>query len=131
MSKVLIVDDAEEAVGVQVWILNRMGHTVDVCTCAKEALSQVHENVYDLMIIDKVMTDMSGMELCKILSEMKSHAKTPKILVTAFFEEGLVEYAKKMGFVDCFNKSKLTAIAMEMTYKKVFEKYVNIDTKVA
>lgn len=64
MPKVLIVDDEEDIGELISLILSKEGIETVVKTNAKDALKEIDNNKFDLILIDIMMPDMSGTELC-------------------------------------------------------------------
>lgn len=64
MPKVLIVDDEEDIGELISLILSKEGIETVVKTNAKDALKEIDNNKFDLILLDIMMPDMSGTELC-------------------------------------------------------------------
>lgn len=77
--KILIVDDDPQVHKILSTVLTK-NYDVDLAADATQALSKMAVSKPDLIILDIMMPDMSGIELCqKIRNE--SHAKGPLILM--------------------------------------------------
>lgn len=50
-------------------LVKRMGHTVYTATTGKEALAQIHAYSIDIVLLDIMMPEMDGFELCRILRD--------------------------------------------------------------
>jgi len=82
MKHILIVDDNELNITI---LLNALGdmYDVSVALSAEEAFEAIEDELPDLMVLDIIMDEMSGIEVCK---KVKSDEKTehiPVIFLTA------------------------------------------------
>ncbi len=79
--KILAVDDEEDLLEILSFNLSAEGYTVDTATSAEDAMGK-SLGLYDLLILDVMMGQMSGFRLAeKIRKEMK--LTTPIIFLTA------------------------------------------------
>ncbi len=53
---------------------------IDAASTGKDTLQLVKENHYDIILLDIMLPDISGFELC---SEIRKHTNTPIIFVSA------------------------------------------------
>lgn len=99
---ILVVDDERGlCVGVQE-ALRREGYSVDAVTEAPDALKLIGERLYNLVITDMKMPEMSGMEL---LREAKQRSRdTMFILMTAYGTVETAVEAMKEGAYDYLSK---------------------------
>jgi two-component system, OmpR family, response regulator ResD len=77
---VLIVDDEEPMRELLRLYLMSEGYLIDDCINGIEAISKVKRNSYDLMILDVMMPEMNGYEVCK---EVRTFSSLPIIMLTA------------------------------------------------
>ena len=64
---ILLADDSEQfaqSIGAS---LRKMGHEVVIAYNGLEALEATQRQAFDLMVLDAVMPEMDGMELCRLL----------------------------------------------------------------
>lgn len=91
--KILVVDDEPLVVWSIVQALEPMKHYVDWAFNGKEAIQRIKNNMYDLLITDYKMPDVTGVEVIKKIKEINSSAKI--IVITAYKNENeLVEAIK-------------------------------------
>src|SRR5687767_12113933 len=64
VAKILIVDDVPANVRLLADVLAFHGYEISTATCGAEALEQVKRDKPDLMLLDVMMPDMSGYEVC-------------------------------------------------------------------
>ena len=81
-SKLLIVDDEPDNVLVLSDLLAAQGYEVVTAFSGAEALKQLENERPDLMLLDVLMPDMSGYEVCRKLREDTSTQLLPVIMVT-------------------------------------------------
>lgn len=81
---ILIVDDEERIRRLLKMYLTREGYMVDEASDGTAALEKALETDYDLVVLDIMLPEMDGMEVCKKIREVKS---TPIIMLTAKGEE--------------------------------------------
>lgn len=80
--KILIVDDEETLCEVLQINLQNEGYDVDIATSAEQALTYDIRQ-YDLILLDIMMGEISGIKMAKILKSEPSTASVPIIFCTA------------------------------------------------
>ncbi|WOD37659.1 response regulator [Nodosilinea sp. E11] len=80
MSKVLIVEDSLTDKEILTLCLRDRGITVLAANSAAEALEQVKIHRFDLIILDVVLPDRSGFEICRELKEDITTKQVPVIM---------------------------------------------------
>ncbi len=78
--KILIIDDEENTVNLTALLLERKGFEVVKAMSADEGLRKAYRHQPDLVLLDVIMPDMDGYEVCKRLRDMTD---VPIIFVTA------------------------------------------------
>jgi DNA-binding response OmpR family regulator len=84
MSQVLVVDDDETVASVVVSYLERAGHETRRVGDGQAALDAVASNPPDLMVLDLMLPEVDGLEVCRRVR--KTHADLPIIMLTALGE---------------------------------------------
>ena len=87
LRRVLIVDDEPAVREMLAVALEMAGFEVTEADNASTALNQVASSIPDLMLIDWMMSQVSGLELCRRLRRNPDTATIPLILLTARGEE--------------------------------------------
>ncbi|NLJ78525.1 MAG: sigma-54-dependent Fis family transcriptional regulator [Tissierellia bacterium] len=101
--KILVVDDEYEQREVFQIMLENEGYTVYTCASAEEALDDIADRNYDLVLTDLKMKNMNGLEL---LNEIKRIDKGIEvILVTGYGTVESAVQAMKKGAFSYFIKS--------------------------
>lgn len=80
MEKILVVDDENDIAELIKDILEDEGYKVDIRNDGNGSLEAVKENAYDLILLDIMMPDLSGTEVC---ASIRSITSVPIIFVTA------------------------------------------------
>ncbi|MBF0100658.1 MAG: two-component system response regulator [Desulfobacterales bacterium] len=101
---ILIVDDVPKNIQVLGNILRQEGYTVSYATNGLKALSVIAEQHYDLILLDVMMPEMDGFEVCRRLKTNPSMEKTPIIFITALNDEENEIKGFKYGAVDYITK---------------------------
>lgn len=101
--KILLVDDNKLNIKVARKALDPFGFEITECSNGVEALEQVENNTYDLILMDIMMPIMGGEEAMGKLREMPDfHA--PVLALTADAVDGARERYLSLGFVDYLAK---------------------------
>jgi PleD family two-component response regulator len=74
--KILIVDDDENILNISARILKGTGCRILTATTGKECMASVRANRPDLILLDMVLPDISGMEICRELKADPLFKKT-------------------------------------------------------
>jgi two-component system, NtrC family, response regulator AtoC len=102
---ILLVDDEEKILKRLGRALRDEGHDVTEAGNARDALRQLTERQFDLVVIDNVMQGMTGLELVRELSSTMSDSERPQmVLMTAHGSTQIVRDAFKMGVEDFLEK---------------------------
>jgi len=81
--RVLVVDDDELVLAAIGELLGTRGFVVEGCTSGRQALEKAEKQDFDLFILDIIMPEMDGFELCKRMREIEQFCETPIIMLTA------------------------------------------------
>jgi DNA-binding response OmpR family regulator len=95
--KILVIDDEETTVQLIAMLLERRGFEVIKAYRAEEGLRKAYRHQPDLVLLDIMMPDMDGWEVCKRLREMSD---IPIIFLTAHGEVRDVVRGLEMGADD-------------------------------
>jgi adenylate cyclase len=83
MAKILVVDDTPLNVKMLVDILTYKGFSVVTATGGKECLVKVAQEQPDLVLLDVMMPDMTGYDVCRAIRADAATALLPVVMVTA------------------------------------------------
>lgn len=81
--RILVVDDEPEAVELVEFNLKQAGYAVVTASDGAEALKKAHAQTPDLIVLDVMLPEMDGFEICKTLRLEPSTARVPIIMLTA------------------------------------------------
>jgi CheY-like chemotaxis protein len=81
--RILIVDDDEMVRIALNELLRPEGYEVMIVSSGKEAIKKVDETSYDLLMLDIIMPEMDGFELCRKIRERENYRETPIVFLTA------------------------------------------------
>lgn len=95
--KILVIDDEEPTVQLIGMLLERRGYDVVKAYRAEEGLRKAYRHQPDLVLLDIMMPDMSGWEVCKRLREMSD---VPIVFLSARGEVRDVVRGLEMGADD-------------------------------
>ncbi len=87
MARILVVEDEADIREVLEYNLKRDGHDVVLTSTAKEGLRQARERRPDLVLLDLMLPDGSGTELCKSLRQDAATRGVRVVMLTAKSEE--------------------------------------------
>ena len=82
-AKILVVDDTPKNVKLLADLLTVKGYGVVTAASGREALAQVEAERPDLVLLDVVMPEMSGYEVCRKIRESPATEILPVVMVTA------------------------------------------------
>lgn len=82
INKVLICEDSLTAAYCIKNMLATLGYSADVATNAKETLELLKNNKYDLLTLDILLPDVSGLELAKEIQKIEKTKDLPIIVIS-------------------------------------------------
>jgi len=97
-SRVLVIDDEDVVHASLRKILSRLGYGVEGVLSAREGLTRIESDRFDLIITDLMMPQMNGIEL---LQELRARGcTTPVLMVTGYPTIRTAVQAMRLGAVD-------------------------------
>lgn len=97
--RVLVVDDEPGILKVLSIELRLQGYEVESTTSGAEAIEMIRSREPDLVLLDVLMPEVSGLE---VLDSVREFSRVPIILFTA--NHRVIEIAMKMGGTDYITK---------------------------
>ncbi len=85
--RILVVDDEQDILQLVTYNLKKEGYLVEEARTGDAALRMVRERPYQLILLDLMLPELSGMELCRIFKKDPETAVVPIIMLTARSEE--------------------------------------------
>ncbi|HTL57735.1 MAG TPA: adenylate/guanylate cyclase domain-containing protein [Candidatus Limnocylindrales bacterium] len=134
-SRILVVDDVPANIAVLSSTLKGQGYQVSVATNGKQALEILHHVRPDLILLDVMMPELDGYDMCRQLKATAEWRNLPVIFLTAKtevadivkgFEVGAVDYVSKP-----FNAAELLArvnthLTMDQLRRSLAEKNIEL-----
>lgn len=122
---ILVVDDTEENIDILVELLSKE-YDVVVALNGRAALEALHESRVDLILLDIMMPDLDGYEVCKILKEDENLRDIPVIFITAIDDEKSIQKAYEAGGIDYITKpfkplELMARVATQLKVKALIE----------
>ncbi|MYL34148.1 response regulator [Pontibacillus yanchengensis] len=119
---ILIVDDEESIVTLLKYNIEQAGFTTEVAYTGKEALEKANEQTFDLIVLDVMLPEMDGMEVCKQMRQKQ--VQTPILMLTAKDDEFDKVLGLELGADDYLTKpfsprevvARIKAILRRVTY---------------
>jgi DNA-binding NtrC family response regulator len=100
--KVLVIDDEIDIREGLEMLLESEGYAVELAQNGTEGLQKMESHPYDLVLLDLMMPDISGME---VLEEARRRDReTPIFMITAYGSVEAAVHALKLGANDYFSK---------------------------
>lgn len=84
---ILVVDDSRDNLLLLNYIFRQEGYRVVEALTANAALEKVQQEIPDIILLDVMLPDMSGIEVCRILRSNPQSSEIPIIFHTATIEE--------------------------------------------
>lgn len=81
--KILVVDDTPLNVKLLADVLTARGYSLSTAASGSEALDKIREDPPDLVLLDVMMPQMTGFEVCRTLRAAPETALLPVVMVTA------------------------------------------------
>lgn len=108
---ILIVDDNPHNIQVMAAVVNQCGYKSGFAMDGRQALDFLEENIPALILLDVMMPDMNGYEVCQEIKKNKDLQDIPIIFLTARTEKEDIIKGFEVGGVDYvtkpFNNSEL------------------------
>ena len=101
---ILIVDDEEDVLELVRYNLSKNGFHIETATTGEEALAKARAKLPDLVVLDLMLPNIDGLEVCK---KLKSDSKTqniPIIMLSAKGEEADIITGLELGADDYVTK---------------------------
>jgi len=123
--KILIVDDAPKNIQVIANLLGDEEYDISYATNGRQALGHIKENNFDLVLLDVMMPEMNGYEVCREIKKSHMFKDMPIIFITAKTDEESLVEAFDAGAQDYitkpFNAAELLARVRTHLKLKAFE----------
>tara|TARA_R110000787_G_scaffold71771_1_gene159763 strand:- start:14817 stop:15959 length:1143 start_codon:yes stop_codon:yes gene_type:complete len=102
--KILIVDDNDKNIQVIANLLSENNYNVDYALNGPDGLSLIKSQNFDLILLDIMMPNMDGYEVCKRIREDETIKEIPVIFLTAKTDIESIKKAFNYGGLDYISK---------------------------
>lgn len=99
--KILIVEDEESLLKLESILLTSKGFEVKGVSNGRAALEEIQKSQPDLVLLDIMLPEMDGFEVCKKIKEDPQTRDIPVIMLTAKKTREDMEKGKEVG-ADCY-----------------------------
>ena len=106
--KILLVEDYDSIRDVYFFALSEEGFEIDTAVSGAEALTRVAAKTYDLICLDMVMMQYSGLEFLQAFRAKQPESATKIIVLSNIDSPNIVERAKALGASQYLIKSHYT-----------------------
>jgi two-component system, sensor histidine kinase and response regulator len=102
--QILVVDDNQANLKVVGNVLKELGYKITLALSGENALKIIDEHEIDLILLDIMMPEMDGFEVCQKIKASKEHHDIPVIFLTAKNQTTDLVEGFKAGGVDFITK---------------------------
>jgi DNA-binding response OmpR family regulator len=102
--RILVVDDNELNLSLIAKILGMDGYEVILAGSGEKALQSAMQSMPDLAVLDIMMPDMNGFDLCRRLRQPPLNAKGPIVMLTAMSSESEKKESLEAGANEIWSK---------------------------
>jgi CheY-like chemotaxis protein len=106
---ILVVDDNDRHLDILGTILTSVGHDVETCGSGAEALRRLDSRRFDVVVLDLIMPEVSGVVVAQQMRDLKLNRETPVIICTANMTIARRQLADVPGIVGLISKPIDTA----------------------
>ncbi|HOZ48959.1 MAG TPA: response regulator transcription factor [Candidatus Hydrogenedentes bacterium] len=103
-TSILIVEDDEDILELVAYNLEKEGYSTRKATTGEKALSSVRENTPGLILLDLMLPELDGLEVCRRLKRDDRTEPIPIIMLTAKGEEADMVTGLELGADDYVTK---------------------------
>lgn len=118
MLKVLIVDDEPNIVMTLDFLMRKQGYEVFLATDGAEAIALLDEQVPDLLLLDIMMPNVNGYEVCQYVRTNEAFKNTLIVFLSAKARPQDIAYGMELGanayFAKPFSTRELTKKIKEL-----------------
>jgi two-component system, OmpR family, alkaline phosphatase synthesis response regulator PhoP len=102
--RILVVDDEEDLLELVNYNLSKEGYRVHGVGTGEEALAEARKSLPDLIVLDLLLPNVDGLEVCRLLKSDPKTQQIPIIMLTAKSEEADVVSGLELGADDYLTK---------------------------
>lgn len=103
-AKILIVEDEEDVLELVRYNLEKNGYLTDSAINGRKALEKIRSKTPDLILLDLMLPEVDGLEVCRSVKKDAKTADIPVIMLTAKGTEADIVAGLEMGADDYITK---------------------------
>ncbi len=103
-AKILVVDDQETVRFLANAVLRQAGYDVEEASSGSEAMASIERSPPDLVLLDVVMPDMDGYDVCEMIRARSGTRHLPILIMTGLDDEESITRAFDVGATDFIGK---------------------------
>jgi two-component system phosphate regulon response regulator PhoB len=85
--RILLIEDEQDLADIVAYNMKKEGFAVSHSSTGKDALEALQNGSFDIVLLDLMLPDMSGIDICKKIRANEKTSNLPIIMVTAKGEE--------------------------------------------
>jgi DNA-binding response OmpR family regulator len=120
--KILLIDDDEAITTILSTAFKKAGIETIVSHTGEDGVAKAGADKFDVILLDQVLTDMSGNEVLRILKNDEKTKYVPVLILSNFSQKELIDQALSLGAVDYVFKYQVEPQDVVDKLKKLAEK---------
>ncbi len=108
--RVLVVDDDPVFLLISAQALTQAGFNVASAADGAEALQVIEHHAFDAVVLDALMPDLDGFEVCRRLRSQEAHQHLPILMMTGLDDDASITQAYDVGATDFLVKTTQFAL---------------------
>lgn len=108
--RILVIEDEEDILALVHYNLVKAGFIVEIATSGEEGLSKAESSRPDLVVLDLMLPNLDGLEVCRRIRSNNGLAETAIVMMTAKGEEENIVAGLEHGADDYVAKPFSTAV---------------------
>ena len=113
---ILVIDDDPAVTELMVLLLNSHGFETSAVNQAREGVELIRANKPDLLILDLMMPEMDGWEVCRVV---RSFSNIPMVVLSALNDPSMIAEVLDLGADDFLTKPTSAAVMIAHINKLV------------
>lgn len=112
--RILVVEDEESLLKLETILLTVKGYEVTGVLCGEDALVQLGRETFDLVLLDIILPDIDGFEVCRRIRSNPATAAIPVVMLSGKKDQLDREHGIACGASDYITKPFKSAAAMKV-----------------
>ncbi|MCH9608851.1 MAG: Alkaline phosphatase synthesis transcriptional regulatory protein PhoP [Chlamydiales bacterium] len=115
--KIIVIDDDEDVSLLLSFRLNNEGYTVITASTGKKGLEKLADDSFSLILLDKNLPDINGLELAKTIKSDPKISNLPIIIISGFRKQPEDEIAEAF-LLKPYEWNELSSLIKELISEK-------------